>query len=124
MRQYGRYHGISGLFEIPGTVAACNAPGPGVPRDARANPEGQDIAAGTLCEIAQQHGINAEIRALLGLHDWGFANEAFADSLGWVAGKLHTPGVTNPAGRPGAPATSTTPDSGSAAASPHTAPTL
>lgn len=124
MRQYGRYHGISGLFEIPGTVAACNAPGPGVPRDARANPEGQDIAAGTLCEIARQHGIDAEIRALLGLHDWGFANEAFADSLPWVAAKLRTPGAASPQGRPGTPATSTAPDAGSAAASPHTDPTL
>ncbi len=124
MRQYGRYRGISGLFEIPGTAAACNAPGPGVPRDARANPEGQDIAAGTLCEIARQHGIDAEVRALLGLHDWGFANESFADSLPWIAGKIGTPKA---GGAPVVPATPSSPggaDPASAAASPHTSPKL
>lgn len=120
MRQYGRYHGISGLFEIPGTAAACNAPGPGVPRDARANPEGQDIAAGTLCEIAKQHGINSEVRALLGLHDWGFANESFADSLPWIVGKLGVPGAAT---APSAPTGPDTPGP-TTAAGPHTAPTL
>ena len=93
MQKHGRYTGVSGLFEIPGVEAACSAPGPGVPRDAKANPEGQDIAAGTLCETAQKNGIDSSVRALLGLHDWGFANEAFADSLPWIAGVLGTPGT-------------------------------
>jgi len=92
-----------------------------VPRDARANPEGQDIAAGTLCETAQQHGIDAEVRALLGLHDWGFANESFADSLPWIAGKLATPGAETASSTSG---TGSPQNPGSAAASPHAAPTL
>jgi S-formylglutathione hydrolase FrmB len=118
MQKHGRYNGISALFEIPGTDAACSTPGPGVPRDARANPEGQDIAAGTLCEIARQHGIDAEVRALLGLHDWGFANEAFVDSLPWIAGKLGTPGAaTAPDKATGAP------DAAGAAVSASTGPT-
>ncbi|WP_073695142.1 alpha/beta hydrolase-fold protein [Mycobacterium sp. ST-F2] len=93
MRRHGRYHGISALFEIPGTTGACSAPGPGVAHDRLANPEGQDVAAETLCAIAQRHGIDSEVRALPGLHDWGFAAEAFTDSLPWIASELGTPGA-------------------------------
>lgn len=120
MQQHGRYRDVSGLFEIPGTAAACNAPGPGIPRDARANPEGQDIAAGTLCEIAQEHGIDAEVRALLGLHDWGFANESFADALPWIAGKLGAPGAATAPSKPAEPGN----PGPASAAGPHAAPTL
>jgi len=101
MAQHGRYDGVSALFEVPGSDGACSAPTPGAPRDARANPEGQDIAAATLCAEAHHYGIDSVIRTLPGLHDWGFANEAFADSLPWIAGVLGTPGAT-PVPRSGA----------------------
>ncbi|MGB8405075.1 MAG: alpha/beta hydrolase-fold protein [Mycobacterium sp.] len=101
MEQHGHYNGVSALFEVPGSGQDCSAPAPGTPRDALGNPEGQDIAAGTLCAEAHRYGIDADVRTLPGLHDWGFANEAFADSLPWMSGVLGTPGAT-PVPRSGA----------------------
>ena len=76
MARHGHYDGVSALFEVPGS------------HDPRANPEGQDIAAATLCSLARSHGVDADLRTLPGLHDWGFAAEAFADALPWIAGTL------------------------------------
>ncbi|MDH6244953.1 alpha/beta hydrolase-fold protein [Mycobacterium sp. OTB74] len=93
MEQHGHYDGVSALFEVPGTGQTCTAPTPGAPHDAVANPEGQDIAAGTLCAVGERNGIDGEIRSLPGLHDWPFAAEAFADSLPWIGGVLGSPGA-------------------------------
>ena len=42
---------------------------------------------------------DSEVRALPGLHDWGFAAEAFTDSLPWIASEVGTPGAPPPAPR-------------------------
>ena len=39
------------------------------------------------------HGIECTLVTLPGKHDWPSAAHAFAVTLPWIAGRLHTPGV-------------------------------
>lgn len=87
LRQHGPYSGVSAWFEVPASA------------DPAANPEGQDVAATTLCDAARAQSIACSVVTEPGRHDWPFAARAFATSLPWLAGELHTPGV-GPTGLP------------------------
>jgi S-formylglutathione hydrolase FrmB len=99
--RHGRYHGVYGWFDIPGvpesehrylTAAGIGAVAVGA-HDAAANPEGQDVAANSLCALGSAHGIRCAVVTQPGRHDWPFAVQAFAAALPWLAGRLDTPGV-------------------------------
>ncbi|MET0702686.1 MAG: alpha/beta hydrolase-fold protein [Mycobacterium sp.] len=75
----GTYDGVAGLFVVPG-----------------AGPGGSDsyrLAASTLAELGNAHGIRSSVSALPGRHVWPFASTAFAAALPWLAGELDTPGT-------------------------------
>jgi S-formylglutathione hydrolase FrmB len=99
--KHGRYHGVYGWFDIPGipqgqhqaiTAAGSGAVTAGT-RDRAANPEGQDVAANSLCAQASQQSIRCAVVTQPGRHDWPFAGQAFAAALPWLAGRLSTPSV-------------------------------
>ncbi len=77
--RHGPYAGVTGWFDVAGTSAG--------------NPEGQDVAADTLCALGRAHGIRCAVVAQEGRHDWPFAAAAFASALPWLAGHLGTPEV-------------------------------
>ncbi len=87
--RHGRYSGVSAWFDVAGTGANPGA----APTDALDNPEGQDVAARSLCAVAHAHGIGCAVVTQPGRHDWPFASTAFATTLPWLAGRLGTPGV-------------------------------
>lgn len=92
MRRHGPYRDLSALFVVPDG-------GPG--RDPLANPEGQDVAARTLCGLGGSYGIACAVRSWPGRHDWPFAAQAFTATLPWLAGRIGTPGVpAQPVGGP------------------------
>lgn len=64
------------MFEI-----ARNSPA-GYRRDPVGNPEGQDVAAASLCALASAHGIQRGVLAAPGKHDWPFAAQA-ATGAAW-----------------------------------------
>lgn len=93
--RHGPFTSVSGWFEVPSSrpgqqrnVAAAEDP-----PDPASNPEGQDIAAAKLSEIARDHGVVSAVVKSPGRHDWPFAADAFADALPWLAGQIGTPGV-------------------------------
>ena len=86
LHRHGRYTDVSAWFEVPG-------PEPGAVVDPSANPEGQDVAATTLCDAARAAAIACSVVTEPGRHDWQFAARAFASALPWLAGQLHTPGT-------------------------------
>jgi S-formylglutathione hydrolase FrmB len=91
---------VAGWFDIPDNTLRRNrsltgtdvAVGDG-PRDGVANPEGQDLAANSLCALANTFGIHCAVSAQPGRHDWPFAAQAFGAALPWLAGRLATPQV-------------------------------
>jgi S-formylglutathione hydrolase FrmB len=85
--RHQRYDGVVGWFSI-----ASNPVPPGT-SDPIGNPEGQDVAARTLCSAASAKGIRCAIVGTPGRHDWPFAANAFADALPWLSGHLHTQDV-------------------------------
>jgi S-formylglutathione hydrolase FrmB len=97
--KHGPYHGMSGWFAISSspptqpphrnTNAGDNAVGLGG-RDAAGNPGDQTEAANTLCALGKANGIDCQVVATAGKHDWPFATAAFAAALPWLAGKLGT----------------------------------
>jgi S-formylglutathione hydrolase FrmB len=95
--QHGRYSGVSGWFEVPASsrprnLAEAASPNLGISSaDPAANPEGQDTAAKSLCDIATANGITCAVSTQPGNHDWPFAAQAFAASLPWLAATLGTP---------------------------------
>ena len=99
--RHGRYFGVYGWFDIPGTPQSrhrhLTAAGIGAialgAHDAAANPEGQDFAANSLCALASAHGIRCAVVTQPGRHDWPFAAQAFAAALPWLAGRLGTPEI-------------------------------
>jgi S-formylglutathione hydrolase FrmB len=104
----GRYSAVYGWFDIPGvpdtqhrptTAAGIGAIAVGN-HDRAANPEGQDVAANSLCALGSAHGIRCSVVTQPGRHDWPFAAQAFGAALPWLAGRLGTPGVS-PAVLPG-----------------------
>lgn len=97
MARHGRYAGLSGWFDVPGstetrTVAEQANPTPAA-GDPNANPEGQDAAARALCAAAVGNGIDCAVVTQPGRHDWPFAADAFTAALPWLAGTLGTPSV-------------------------------
>jgi S-formylglutathione hydrolase FrmB len=54
----------------------------------------QAEAAQKLCAIGRAEGVDCTVVPLPGDHDWSFAATAFARGLPWLAGTLHTPGVS------------------------------
>jgi S-formylglutathione hydrolase FrmB len=38
------------------------------------------------------------VHTLVSYHTWQFAAQAFSDALPWLAGQIHTPQTTPPAG--------------------------
>lgn len=100
MTKHGPYHGVSAWFDVPIRLHNPDGMGPagptGAPRSSGidpSNPEGQDIAADSLCATSRANGIRCVVAAQSGEHDWPFAAQAFAAALPWLAGHLHTPGV-------------------------------
>lgn len=97
MNRHGRYTGLSGWFEVPGSSGARDVAEEAKPAlvgataDPDANPEGQDAAANSLCAVAAAHGIDCAVVTQPGRHDWPFAAQAFAASLPWLAAALRTP---------------------------------
>jgi S-formylglutathione hydrolase FrmB len=99
--KHGRYNAVSGWFDIPGVPQAehrlTTAAGSGAiavgDHDGAANPEGQDFAANSLCEIGSAHGIRCAVVTQPGRHDWPFAAQAFGAALPWLAGRLGTPQI-------------------------------
>lgn len=87
--RHGRYSGVSGWFEVAGDPGGV---GSTTPKEA-GNPEGQDLAARSLCMLGRVHGMRCVVVAQPGRHDWPFAANAFASALPWLAGRLETPGV-------------------------------
>ena len=80
------YTGVTGWFAIPGATQNGG-------RDAVGNPEGQDLAATSLCALGKTKSIGCAVVAQPGKHNWPFAAQAFAAALPWLAGQLGTPGV-------------------------------
>jgi S-formylglutathione hydrolase FrmB len=98
--RHGPYTGISGWFALSGSpqtqhrngqVANAGTVGLGG-RDGTGNPGDQTTAANSLCSLGSTNGISCAVLAQPGKHDWPFAARAFAASLPWLAGRLHTPG--------------------------------
>ncbi len=105
--RHGHYTGVSGWFDVPESSGPHNVAQEAIPTlgapsaDPAANPEGQDAAANSLCDVATANGITCAVVTQPGKHDWPFAAQAFAASLPWLASTLGTPG-TEPV--PAAPA--------------------
>lgn len=95
--QHGQYRAVAGWFDIPGGTGHRLLTATGIgsvsdsPHDGLANPEGQDLAANSLCELASSHGIRCAVSTQPGRHDWPFAAQAFDAALPWLAGRLGTP---------------------------------
>ena len=94
--QHGRYTGVSGWFDVPASsgprnLAEAANPSLVTSTDPVANPEGQDAAANSLCNVAAANGISCAVFSQPGNHDWPFAAQAFAASLPWLAAALGTP---------------------------------
>ncbi len=51
-----------------------------------------------LCAAAVAVDIGCTLRVYTGYHTWQFGARAFADALPWIAQRIHTPGVSTPAG--------------------------
>lgn len=99
MTRHGPYTGMSGWFEIPGNEGDSAG-------DKSANPEGQDVAAQSLCAVAGVNGIDCAVVRHPGRHDWQFASMAFWYSFPWLAGQLQTPQyprIPLPGARPSEP---------------------
>ena len=98
--RHGHYSSVAGWFDIPDNMATGHRSLTGTdaavsdgPRDGVANPEGQDLAANSLCALANTYGIRCAVSAQPGKHDWPFAAQAFGAALPWLAGRLATPQV-------------------------------
>jgi len=87
--RHGRYSASTGRFEVPIPTPRRTLTAAGL--DLRADPEGQDVAARTLCTAATHQGISCTVVGLLGKHDWQFAGHAFAAALPWLASAVHAP---------------------------------
>ncbi len=109
LARHGRYAGVSGWFDVAGGSGNANAMAP----DPAGNPEGQDLAAHTLCALGRAEGIRCVVVTQPGRHDWPFAATAFADALPWLAGRLGTPEV------PRVPLPGLAPDSAAAISGGH-----
>ena len=109
MTKHGPYQGVSGWFAISTDAPtkhdftpSSDAVGLGG-RDAAAMPTDQTPAANTLCGLGRSHGIPCSVVPTTGRHDWPLATQVFTAALPWLAGAIHTPGVTPvplPAGSP------------------------
>ncbi len=99
MNRHGPYTGVSGWFDIPASSGArevaqtAHAAPVSTSSDPSANPEGQDAAANSLCDVAAANGIGCAVVTQPGKHDWPFAAQAFGASLPWLASTLGTPDV-------------------------------
>ena len=97
MARHGRYTGLSGWFDVPGSseprnvAEEANPTGSAPSTDPTANPEGQDAAANALCAAGTATGITCAVVSQPGKHDWPFAAQAFAAALPWLASALGTP---------------------------------
>lgn len=95
--RHGRYTGLSGWFDVPGSseprnvAEEANPTSGAVGTDPAANPEGQDAAANALCAAASANGISCAVVSQPGKHDWPFAAQAFTAALPWLASTLGTP---------------------------------
>lgn len=75
MTRHGRYTDVAGWF-------ATNTAGPE-----------QTAAASALCAVGATKGIDCTVAVQPGMHDWPFADRAFAAALPWLAGQLGSPDV-------------------------------
>lgn len=75
MTRHTRYRDVEGWFD-------SNTAGPE-----------QTAAASTLCALGAANGIDCTVVVQPGMHDWPFAEQAFATALPWLAGRLRTPEV-------------------------------
>lgn len=95
--RHGQYRSMAGWFDIPGGTGHRMLTATGIgsvsdsPHDGLANPEGQDVAANSLCKLASTRGIRCAVSTRPGRHDWPFAAQAFDAALPWLAGRLGTP---------------------------------
>ena len=103
--RHGHYTGVSGWFDVPASAGAqsiaqeANSTLSAPDTDPGANPEGQDAAANSLCNLATANGITCAVVTQPGKHDWPFAAQAFAAALPWLASTLGTPDA-EPVGLP------------------------
>ncbi|MGB3480843.1 MAG: alpha/beta hydrolase-fold protein [Mycobacterium sp.] len=88
LTRHGVYAGETGMFVSP--MASFGQ-------------ASQADAAQKLCATGRSVGIDCAVVPQPGSHDWPFASAAFAQSLPWLAGAVHTPDVP-PVPLPGAPA--------------------
>ena len=88
MTRHGRYRDVAGWF-----LVSSNASQPATGGDAHTDADAQTEAADTLCALGRIHGIACAVRAVPGMHNWPFAQEAFSSSLVWLAGQVGTPSV-------------------------------
>ncbi|MBV8789381.1 MAG: esterase family protein [Mycobacterium sp.] len=79
--QHGPYPNLAGLFAVPGAAGRTDHRAVG------------HAAADSLCQLGAANGIDCKVVQLPGRHDWPSAASAFAATLPWLAGRLHTPGV-------------------------------
>jgi S-formylglutathione hydrolase FrmB len=75
MTRHGHYTDVAGWFDT-------NTTGPE-----------QTAAAAKLCARGTADGIDCTVAVQPGMHDWPFADQAFAAALPWLAGRLGTPDV-------------------------------
>jgi S-formylglutathione hydrolase FrmB len=88
MTRHGRYRDVAGWF-----LVSSNASQPATGGDAHTDADAQTEAADTVCALGRIHGIACAVRAVPGMHNWPFAQEAFSSSLVWLAGQVGTPSV-------------------------------
>jgi S-formylglutathione hydrolase FrmB len=84
MTEHGPYRDVSGSFLVSTKTG---------PRVANDDTGAQAQAADALCGLGRFHGIACAVRAVPGMHNWPFAQEAFSSSLTWLAGQVGTPSV-------------------------------
>ncbi|MDP9165615.1 MAG: alpha/beta hydrolase-fold protein [Actinomycetota bacterium] len=109
MTKHGHYQGVSGWFAISTDAPTQHhysqgndAVGLGG-RDGAGMPTDQTQAANALCGLGRANGIVCSVVPTTGRHDWPLATQVFTTALPWLAGAVHTPGVSAVALPAGAP---------------------
>ena len=92
MAQRGHYPRTAGWFQVTGHPGRANEAKSDSDQNVWVDPDSTN-AAKTLCEAGRNVGIACSVYVGPGRHLWPFARSTFADSLPWLAGYLHTPGV-------------------------------
>ncbi|WP_049773325.1 alpha/beta hydrolase [Segniliparus rotundus] len=87
-----RYTRTAGWFQVTGHPGRDNETKENSDADVWVDPDSTN-AAKALCEAGRKSGMSCAVYVGPGRHLWPFARSTFSDSLPWLAGYLHTPGV-------------------------------